>query len=114
MNEMGAEQIVSGSLKEHGANCRTIYNLQGETEIIASWKITNWRILARRIFSKDEKLLHLTARDVNKFQNKAQKENQTAVIAWVYSDGNIEYRSAKDDKILRPRCLVKEKIKILK
>ena len=39
---------------------------------------------------------------------RSRKSGQTFVIAWVYSNGDIEYRSA-DGKVIRPQCLVKNK-----
>lgn len=115
MGDSKAEKIVINSLKRHGASCATTTNLRGEKEIIVSWNSDIWRILVKNILSNDEKLLHLTAREAIRFHNKAQNYNQIAVVAWVYSDGNIEYRAIKDDTILQPQSLVNHtKTKIIK
>ena len=108
MNNFEAEKIVTCSLIKQGAICRTETIQPGLNNLIVTWKSTIWRILVRTI-NKDVPSSWPTIEEIKIFQNKALENNQTLVIAFVYSNNNIEYRAGEGGRIIRQRCIIKVK-----
>jgi hypothetical protein len=107
MTHFEAEHIVATSLKRRGASCKFDTRQTGVNNIVATWKSTNWRILVKP--KLDELSPEFSSDEITNLTKKATEYKQTAILASVLSDQNVEFRDAFNGKILRPRCIIKVK-----
>ena len=99
-----AEEKVARSLRARGAKCFVNTKLPGATDIIAEWPTgTKWRVQVK--FSNNGRPKWPSKKEKQRLKISATKNNQTPVVAFVYSNGKIEFYSARTGRRIIPPCI---------
>lgn len=97
------EEYVTQSLRGRGATCDVDTKMPGATDVVAIWSTgTSWRIQVKSTNRRDLSPPWPSSEEIRRLKIAATKNKQTAVVAWVFKDGTIEYRSAQNRKIIHP------------
>ena len=97
------EQYVAQSLRGRGAKCDVDTKTPGATDVVATWPTgTSWRVQVKSTNRPNCRPPWPSGEEIRRIKISATKNKQTAVVAWVFKDGAIEYHSVQNRKIVHP------------
>ena len=97
------EQYVARGLRAIGASCKVNTKTLGATDVVCTWPTgTSWRIQVKSTEREDIVPPWPSHEEIRRLKMTATKNNQTPVVAWVFSDGAKEFRSARNGKLIHP------------
>jgi hypothetical protein len=95
------EEKVAKKLRDKGARVQLNEGSKGAEDGIAKWpsgKTWLWQSKATR----NGKPKSLTKKEIGRLKQKATKKNATPVIAEVFGDNKIKFKSARNGRELKP------------
>lgn len=97
------EQYVAQSLRGRGAKCKVDTKTLGATDVAAVWPTgRGWRIQVKSTSRPGSAPPWPSNEEIRRLKMAATKTKQTAAVAQVFQDGTIEFRSARNRKIIHP------------
>lgn len=99
-----AEELVCKKIKNKGGKVKARQNttLPGNADVVAEWKNSGraWRVQVKSTSQKGKNPAWPPAENLGNLKSTATRNGETAVVAWVFSDNSIEFKSAKDGRTL--------------
>lgn len=97
------EEYVANSLRGRGATCEVNTQMRGAADVLCRWSTgTAWRIQVKSTSTRGVPPAWPSKEELRRLKMTATKNKETAVVAWVYADHKIKYRSAKSKRWLTP------------
>lgn len=97
------EQYVAQGLRALGATCIVNTKTPGATDVMCTWPTgTSWRIQVKSTEREDTTPPWPNNEEIRRLKMTATRNNQTPVVAWVFSNGAKEFHSARNGKLIYP------------
>lgn len=100
---VSCEKYVVKSLRGRGALCDHDTKKEGATDILARWPTgTTWRVQVKSTEIPNRDPVWPSPEEIRRIKMTATKNEQTPVVAWVYSDRRVKFFSARSEKLIHP------------
>lgn len=97
------EQYVAQSLRGRGAKCKVNTKTPGATDVTAEWPTgSGWRVQVKSTQKRGSEPAWPSREEIRRLKIATAKSSQTPVVAQVFKDGAIEFRSVRNGRILHP------------